>query len=281
MKYTVVYVACAPFTPFDSCDWSKGVVGFFEEQDNSDLYVEAAEKFRYPVRFAWTTKSYARKYLELEDDVNNVVVMYKPFDEQRMVRPMNGTKEHSKKTKTDMADMMQKMMGVPFEEGLKLIPEPAESKEFTSWVTTMMLPLVTPFTSGFTNLLFTGPVKLHVILIVDVEADNAALEDMMTEIAKIRRGEVLHVLMANVEATEEIREYFGVEDYPLPTVVLSDMRNTTDEDPRGLQYLWPKGKDVTSDALKAFENNFFDGKLTSGKPKKSSKKKKKTKSTEL
>ena len=39
----------------------------------------------------------------------NLAIMYKPYDEQRVVRELNDTKAHSKKSQKEMADMMNKV----------------------------------------------------------------------------------------------------------------------------------------------------------------------------
>merc|ERR1711988_1058035 len=165
---------------------------------------------------------------------------------------------------------MQKMMGVPSDEALKLLPEPKPAKELNKWVETQMLPLVVPFSEQFMNLIFTGPVTVHVIVIVDPNDDAATeeAENAMRTVALTRRGEALHIIMPAVEETEEIRSYFGVANRALPTAVISDMRDATDEAPQGKQY--PADEDMALDAvgLAEFENAFFAGELEGGKKKK-------------
>lgn len=255
-----------------------GVLGFFEDDEAADMFIEAASTFRYPVRFAWTTKPYARKYLELENDTAiNLAIMYKPFDEGRHEYGLNNTKQHSKTTKTGMAEMMNKMMGVPLEEALKLMPEPEISKNFKSWIQTLMIPLVVPFMEGYMNLIFTGPLQLHSIIVVDPDEDNEELEQVLVEVAKRQRGNFLHIIMPTHESTDEMREYFGIADRALPTAVISDMRSVTEEEPRGTQFLFPEGETLTLDTLSAFEQDFLDGKLSAkgeDGPRKSKKKKK-------
>merc|ERR1711988_447081 len=172
---------------------------------------------------------------------------------------------------------MQKMMGVPSDEALKLLPEPKPAKELNKWVETQMLPLVVPFSEQFMNLIFTGPVKVHVLVIVDPNDEEASeeVETAMRSVALTRRGEALHIIMPAVEETEDIRGFFGVANRALPTAVISDMRDATDEEPQGKQY--PVDEDVTLDAvgLAEFENAFFEGELESGKKKKKARKKKK------
>lgn len=255
-----------------------GVLGFFEDQEDADLFVSTAEKFKYPVRFAWTTKPYARKYLGLDNDTAvNLAIMFKPFDEKRHEFALNGTREHSTKTKTGMADMMHKMMGVPIDEALNLIPEPQIAKDFKDWVTVHMVPLVVPFMEGYMNLIFTGPIQVHMIIVLDPEADNEEIEDVASAAALARRGEVLHILMPEHESTEEMREFFGVAGRQLPTAVLSDMRNANDDEPQGLQYLWPEDRELTATALINFEQKFFDGELAADGGANLQKKKKKKK----
>ena len=54
----------------------------------------------------------------------------------------SGTKEHSRSSQSEMADMMNKMMGVPQTEALKLLPEPKPAKDLNKWIETQMVPLV-------------------------------------------------------------------------------------------------------------------------------------------
>jgi len=253
---------------------SVGVIGTFEDTEAADMFVGVAEKFKFPVRFAWTTKNYAWKHLDLEEGETNLAIMYKPYDEQRVVRELNDTKAHSKKSQKEMADMMNKMMGVPLNEAEKLLPEPKPAKELGKWVSDQMMPLVVPFTDQFMNLIFTGPVQVHMIVIVDPQNVDPDLEDDLKEVALEQRGEVLHILMPAVEETEEMRKFFGVDDRVLPTALISDMRDVTDENPAGSQYLWDETKSLTARTVSKFEKDFLAGSLTKGKKKKKSKKKK-------
>lgn len=254
-----------------------GVVGFFEDSEAASGFIDVAEKFQYPVRFRWTLKAYARKYLGLEDDASNVAVLFKPFDEKRHVFQVNNTKEWSKKSKNDMVEMMNKMIGVPMEEAAKLVPEAKEAKELKEWVTTLMLPLVVPFTEGFMNLIFTGPIKVHAIIVVEPEDDNEDLDALVREAAMEKRGEVLHIFMPAIEETQEIRDFLGVGTATLPTMVISDMREATDDEPQGVQYLQPAGMKMDAASIIAFEQDFFDGKVLSKDEAKKDSKKKKTK----
>merc|ERR1712070_77863 len=169
--------------------------------------------------------------------------------------------------------MMNKMIGVPMEEAAKLVPEPKEAKEMKEWVITMMLPLVVPFTDGFMNLIFTGPIKVHAVVVVDPDADNEDLDALVREAAMEKRGEVLHIFMPAIDETQEIRDFLGVGDKTLPTMVLSDMREATDDEPQGVQYLQPRGMKMDTASIVAFEQDFFDGKAMSKDEAKSGKKK--------
>ena len=149
----------------------------------------------------------------------NTVHLFKPYDEFKVATRVSKPLEGSKKTKLDMADMMHKMMGVPQEEALKLIPEPKESKALTKWITKQMLPLVVPFVDGYMDLIFEGPVKAHLLVIVDpaslavdgsgkplsdpeeqttaaaAAAAGGVSEEVLAEAALATRGEVLHIVM--------------------------------------------------------------------------------------
>lgn len=115
-----------------------------------------SKRFKYPVRFAWSTDPSLKEHLgvpedllptedEAEDEdqqeeeeeakrggdgdgehdtpapeggreVMDFVVLYKPYDEETAVLKVHGARDGSKKTQRGMAEMMNKMMGVPFRE---------------------------------------------------------------------------------------------------------------------------------------------------------------------
>ena len=52
-----------------------GVIGTFEDKEAADLFIDVAEKCRYPVRFAWSIKPYAWKHLGLEEGETNKAIM--------------------------------------------------------------------------------------------------------------------------------------------------------------------------------------------------------------
>ena len=65
----------------------------------------------------------------------NTIVLFKPYDEGRVATRLEKPLEGSKKSKLDMAEMMHKMMGVPQDEAMKLIPENKETKALKQWIT--------------------------------------------------------------------------------------------------------------------------------------------------
>ena len=252
-------------------------------------------------------------------DVVNTVTLFKPFDEYRVATKFTKPLEGSKKSKTEMAEMMNKMMGVPHEEAMKLIPRAKEGKALSSWITRNMLPLLVPFADGYMDLIFEGPVKAHLLVIVEPPGGSggsggageedptandddaaAALEALVREAALATRGEVLHILMPAVKDTLDIRRFFGLDDStPLPTAVFSDMRNSTDDAPQGKQFLLQtflanespgkgkKGSDaavaervaLTADVLTKFARAGLDGDIGGSKGTKKSKGKKKSSKT--
>ena len=105
-------------------------------------------------------------------------------------------------------------------------------------------------------MIFDGPIQAHCIIIYDPTMDKSSFEDMeqwLKELAMSHRGNILHILMPAVEATAEIREYFGVTQAKLPTVVFSDMRDASNEKPQGTQHLLPKNTAFGPEALAAFD----------------------------
>ena len=82
-------------------------------------------RFKYPVRFGWTTAAVAgaAAALGLGEGGGDVAVLFKPFDEGRMELAIEDALEGSKASRLEMANMMKTMMGVPVDEALKLVPE--------------------------------------------------------------------------------------------------------------------------------------------------------------
>ena len=72
------------------------------------------------------------------------------------------------------------------------------------------------------------------------------------QVALEHRGEVLVVLMGAVDATSDIRSFFGVAGHALPTAVFSDMRRATDAEPQGFQQTMTKDAALTAESLAAF-----------------------------
>ena len=117
-----------------------------------------------------------------------------------------------------------------------------------------MMPLVAPFSEAFSELIFSGPVQVHLVIVIDPKdsAANDKLDELLPEVALGHRGEVLVVLMPAVESTTEARAFFGVQSHKLPTAVFSDMRAASEEAPRGFQLVLPKGKALTAASLRTF-----------------------------
>lgn len=236
------------------------VVGVFESAEHAEMFVLFATSFRYPVRFGWVTTAAvegARAALSLEMSEPNVAVLFKPFDEPRVEFALKEPLEGSKKSRNGLLEIMEKMMGVPPAEAAKLIPECKDSKALGSWLQMMMLPLLVPFTDSNMHMIFEGPVKAHSIVVYDPKDKSrfAALEAWLGEVAEVHRGQVLHILMPATNATAEIREYFGVGQSTLPTVVFSDMRGASEDKPQGTQHMLPKETALGLDTLVAFEKS--------------------------
>ena len=244
----------------ESTTGTVSVVGVFESAEHAEMFVAFATSFRYPVRFGWVSTAVvdgARETLRLETSEPNVAVLRKPFDEDRAEFVLKEPLEGSKKSRKGLVEIMEKMMGVPPAEAEKLIPESKDAKALGTWLKTMMLPLLVPFTEPNMHMIFEGPVQVHSIVVYDPK-DQSLFEAMKTwlvDVAKVHRGEVLHILMPANEATAEIREYFGVPKASLPTMVFSDMRSASEEKPQGTQYLFPKGKTLGQETVVAFEKD--------------------------
>jgi protein disulfide-isomerase-like protein len=248
------------------------VAGHFQDEEHAEMFIEIANKFKYPVRFGWTTIEDGVEAIGLEE--TNSVALFKPYDEKKMLFKIEKPLESSKKTKSDMASIMNKMIGVPLEEAEKLIPESKESKAFTDWVKTMMLPLVVPMNDAYMDMIFNGPVQVHLIVVFDPENEKAfeTLKDQVTEVAHKNRGEVLHILLPAVDETQGMREFLKVADRKLPTAVFSDMREATEEEPQGIQSVFPRKENMSVESLLSFEEKGLKKSASASKSKKAAKK---------
>jgi len=122
-----------------------------------------------------------------KNEETNRVVLLTPFDEKRHVFTVENPLEGTRKSRKDMANMMNTMMGVPHEEAEKLIPDTQEQRALKEWITTLMVPLVVPFEQGYTDLIFQGPGRAHLIAIIDPEADSSDIIAALTEVGPCQK----------------------------------------------------------------------------------------------
>jgi hypothetical protein len=123
----------------------------------------------------------------------------------------------------------------------------------------MMMPLVVPMNDGFMDLIFSGPVKVHLITVFDPkdEAQFRAIQTQVEEVALKHRGQVLHIMLPAVDETLEMRQFLKVDKHKLPAAVLSDMRNTSEEEPQGKQTVFPRKDKFNVENLIKFEESLL------------------------
>mmetsp|Transcript_60363 Transcript_60363/g.136442 ORF Transcript_60363/g.136442 Transcript_60363/m.136442 type:complete len:452 (+) Transcript_60363:86-1441(+) len=246
------------------------VVGHFDSAADSEAFLEVARPFLYPVRFAWTTLPAARPLLGLVNSSGNAsssaVVLYKPFDEKRMVtwldkqldRSQGSEADSSQATSTskvEMAEMLTQVLGVPLGEALRLVPESKQAAKLKAWITSNMLPLFVPYTPNFQSMIFSGPIQRHLIAVFDPEDPSALgeVEAILRGAALEFRGRLLHVLMPASDETREARQFLGLkEGRRLPACVFSDMLADTGES-QGRQWVFQEELALTAESLRAFE----------------------------
>ena len=91
-----------------------------------------------------------------------------------------------------------------------------------------MMPLVVPFSDGYMDLIFEGPVKAHLVVIAEAADKQQATssssssssyfvgvsDDALEEAALATRGEVLYILLpaTDDEGSLGLRRFFGLKD---------------------------------------------------------------------
>ena len=197
-------------------------------------YMRFVESFRYPVEFFYfpsnSSLETALKRAGLNAEKKNNVLLLKPFDEGAAVFAL---KKSSRK-----------------------------KKDLERWVETHMMPLVVPFHPSYMDMIFSGPLKMHVVLAVKPEEDFSNVRDLIYASAKEYRGKLLHIVMfeppnevAETEAEEGARQgriaaWEFLKITTTPTIIVSDMTDATSQEPGGKQTVVPI--DGLLDSLKTY-----------------------------
>ena len=215
------------------------VVGAFKSEMSLALhaFIEVAEKFRYPVTFAYATDAAVKKHLGFSEKAKNKVLLFKPYDEEKQSFTMS---------ELDLSKLPPQQPQMPGGPPPAPRPPPGsfDGEALGDWVELMMMPLLVIFRPDAVDLIFGGPVQVHIVLVVDpADGVDQELQDAVNEVALAHRGRALHILMMRDDENEEmagVLEFLKVRTYP--TLVLSDMTNATEAEPAGKQTKYPASK---------------------------------------
>ena len=110
-----------------------------------------------------------------------------------------------------------------FDEGRATFEGDASSSDdIAEFVAGHQLPLVIEFSQEMAPKIFGGPVKTHLLVMVDSEeAYFEGITSDLTKVASENKGKVLAITV-NLE-NERVMSYFGVSEDDLPTAVLVNM----------------------------------------------------------
>jgi len=130
-----------------------------------------------------------------------------------------------------------------------------DAEKLESLVIANSLPSVIEFDQSLGRKLFGGPVKVHLLVFVDKQAEYfEGVKEALTSTAANNKGKALHIYVPKEE--DRVMGYFGFSASDLPAVVLADMGQEG-----GMKKFMFNGDDVTGDALQSFVDSFFAGDL--------------------
>ncbi|CAM9289525.1 unnamed protein product [Phaeothamnion confervicola] len=141
-----------------------------------------------------------------------------------------------------------------FDEGRASMIATAETtaEEIATFTASYSQRLLTEFDAATSGKIFGGPIKVHMLLFADKNAETTpALTAAVTAVAQKQRGQMLHVLVPHTEG--RIMTYFGLTEETLPAVMIADMRSDVKK--------FAHEGELTAEALLAFEKAFFAGEL--------------------
>jgi len=150
-----------------------------------------------------------------------------------------------------------------FDEGQNEFDGEFTEDSITSFVKGNSMPLVLTFSQEKASKIFGGDVQLHLLMFVDTEKEYfTTFETKAKEVAAANKGKLLHIFIPLSES--RILDYFGFKEADLPAIMLVNMAAGMKKYP-----FTKKGDDLVEsfestfgDDLTAFENEYFDGKLS-------------------
>jgi protein disulfide-isomerase A1 len=163
----------------------------------------------------------------------------------------------------DAAAVNKVVLYKKFDEGKVVYDGEFEKEALGEFVKENSLPLVIMFSQEKAPLIFGGEMTEHVLAFVDTSKDYVSgIEAALKTPAQANKGKLLHVIMPSTE--KRIVDYFGLTDEDMPAVMLVNMGGSMKK--FGFNYkaddLVAKIEDGLAEDLVAFEQSYFEGKLT-------------------
>ncbi|KAL4161032.1 hypothetical protein PRNP1_001589 [Phytophthora ramorum] len=163
----------------------------------------------------------------------------------------------------DAAAINKVVLYKKFDEGKVVYDGALEKEALGEFVKANSLPLVITFSQDKAPMIFGGETTEHLLAFVDTTKDYVSgIEAALKAPAQANKGKLLHVIMPSTE--KRIVDYFGLQEEDFPAVMLVNMAGAMKK--YGFDYkaddFVAKIEDGLSADLLAFENSYFEGKLT-------------------
>jgi len=143
-----------------------------------------------------------------------------------------------------------------FDDGKVTFDGSYNAEDIKNFVNAERIALVTEFNDESAGKIFGGDIKSHLLLFVSKAADNFKdIYDSFSDAAKPFKGKVLFIYInIDVEDNARIMEFFALKKEEAPTVRLINLA----ED---MVKFKPSSSEMTPDSVKAFVQDYLDGKL--------------------
>jgi len=143
-----------------------------------------------------------------------------------------------------------------FDDGKVSFDGELSADSIKNFVRAESIPLVTEFSDESAAKIFGGDVKSHILLFISKTADNfKETIDNFRDAAKQFKGKVLFIYInIDVEDNLRIMEFFALKKEDAPTMRIINLS----ED---MVKFKPDSKEMTSEAIKSFTQDYVDGKL--------------------
>ncbi|XP_038633011.1 protein disulfide-isomerase [Scyliorhinus canicula] len=143
-----------------------------------------------------------------------------------------------------------------FDEGRNTYDGELTKENIIEFIKSNQLPLVIEFTEQSAPKIFGGEIKTHVLMFIP--KSSTTFENNLTNFKKAAgsfRGKILFIYIdSEVEDNQRVLEFFGLKKEECPAIRLI----TLEEE---MTKYKPESEDITVDNVKAFCNQFLEGKL--------------------